>query len=173
MVAQSTGSVPYIDQARSLSRQHSVIQDQHDPFQHLNQDIYSDNDESDSDGTASPPSELPLSSKRSERQEQPEFEQRGLDTHLSQIFELGGFQPNRIVDDNRPSKKRRIQKDKPSRKIVESRSSSLLKSSVLNLPKSPHNKPRRVLLPLGTFSLPIMTVSMRADVQFFDAHDRL
>ncbi|KAF8914109.1 hypothetical protein CPB84DRAFT_57730 [Gymnopilus junonius] len=153
------------------------LEDDDDPFRYLKKDIYSDHEESDSDASVlSSPKHVPTPMLAKVGCLSPDAiaERRGF--HLSKAFELGtqkfGEHEQRRMDDTKIGQSKVVlfpDAIHPSRR---SSRADLPEKQVLTLPKVPYNRPRRILLPKSSVDLPILTVTMRADVQFFDALKR-
>ncbi|KDR83531.1 hypothetical protein GALMADRAFT_651263 [Galerina marginata CBS 339.88] len=144
-----------------------------DPYRNLSKDVYEQDDDSDSsDMSTSPPPHGRRSPGKEPASPTIGHVQDRLAAHLRNCFEL----PDPRTKTNKEIKKTRLQvrQDKASTSRItlptprDASRNDKLETYIVALPKSPHNKPRRVLLSKDSADAPIITVSMRGDVQFFD-----
>ncbi|KAF9057757.1 hypothetical protein BJ165DRAFT_1521108 [Panaeolus papilionaceus] len=147
-------------------------------YQGYDLDAYEDNMSTESDSDSGQPSGIAQSSSRDTLNMSPENTNKNffslLSTHLTKTFEPSFPQPGVRLGVINPEK----DKEKTLKATRLSRFSMPLVQSptawrrkTIKLPQTPYNKARRILLP-SDLKLPILTVSMRADIHFFDRLQR-
>lgn len=144
-----------------------------DPYGSLRRDIY-DAEESSSDESSS---DTPVSSfvcsnptvtTRATHHEDINHEGEKVNT-------LYNYQPNPVTSASSSVSKFKYQNQGfkliPSGRPSTVLTGSAFKPKLSQVPRAPHGRPRRVLVP-STNAFPLITVSMRADLQFFDPRKR-